>query len=145
MGWAKDFSSNFVLKIAGILYVFQDFYKQKLEKKIRPERKKEFLEVPFKSIAGAKDPDSKTRCWQKRRSRLDLGVGFLCGNRWPLPYPLPTAPAKGCAAESAATTTGCENKLPEGLSTHWQEAPEEGLFFLRPKEGRRGFRSKGSS
>ena len=46
MGWAKDFSSNFVLKIAGILYVFQDFYKQKLEKKIRPERKKEFLEVP---------------------------------------------------------------------------------------------------
>ena len=46
MGWAKDFSSNFVLKIAGILYVFQDFYKQKLEKKIRPEHKKEFLEVP---------------------------------------------------------------------------------------------------
>ena len=51
MGWAKDFSSNFVLKIPGILYVFQDFYKRKLEKKIRPERKKEFLEVPTKVFA----------------------------------------------------------------------------------------------
>ena len=46
MDWARDFDSNFVLKIEGILDVFQDFYKQKLDQKIRPRRKKEFLEVP---------------------------------------------------------------------------------------------------
>ena len=32
---ARDFDSNFVLKTAGILYVFQGFYKQKLGRKIR--------------------------------------------------------------------------------------------------------------
>jgi len=32
---ARDFDSNFVLKTAGILYVFQGFYKQKLGQKIR--------------------------------------------------------------------------------------------------------------
>jgi hypothetical protein len=42
MDWARDFDSNFVLKIEGILDVFQDFYKQKLEQKNRPRRKKEF-------------------------------------------------------------------------------------------------------
>ena len=47
MGRAKDFFSNFVLKTAGILYVFQGFHKQKLRKKIRPKRKKELLEVPL--------------------------------------------------------------------------------------------------
>ena len=47
MDWARDFASNFVLKIEGILDVFQDFYKQKLDQKIRPRRKKEFLEVPY--------------------------------------------------------------------------------------------------
>jgi hypothetical protein len=53
MDWARDFDSNFVLKIEGILDVFQDFYKQKLEQKTRPRRKKEFLEVPI-SLRGAK-------------------------------------------------------------------------------------------
>ena len=48
MDWARDFDSNFVLKTEGILDVFQDFYKQKLEQKNRPRRKKEFLEVPIK-------------------------------------------------------------------------------------------------
>jgi hypothetical protein len=46
MDWARDFASNFVLKIEGILDVFQDFYKQKLKQKNRPRHKKEFLEVP---------------------------------------------------------------------------------------------------
>ncbi len=46
MGRAKDFFSNFVLKTAGILCVFQGFHKQKLGKKICPERKKELLELP---------------------------------------------------------------------------------------------------
>jgi len=32
---ARDFDANFVLKTAGILYVFQGFYKQKLGQKIR--------------------------------------------------------------------------------------------------------------
>jgi hypothetical protein len=41
MGPAQDFFSNFVLKTAGILCVFQGFQKQKLGKKIRPEHKKE--------------------------------------------------------------------------------------------------------
>ena len=55
MDWARDFDSNFVLKIEGILDVFQDFYKQKLDQKIRPRRKKEFLEVPynFRFLGGA--------------------------------------------------------------------------------------------
>jgi hypothetical protein len=44
-GWAKDFFSNSALKTAGILCVFQGFHKQKLGKKIRPERKRQFLEV----------------------------------------------------------------------------------------------------
>ena len=48
MDWARDFDSNIVLKIAGILDVFQDFYRQKLEQKNRPRHKKEFLEVPYK-------------------------------------------------------------------------------------------------
>ena len=43
----RDFVSNFVLKIAGILDVFQDFYKQKLEQKIGHFAKREFLEVPY--------------------------------------------------------------------------------------------------
>ena len=43
----KDFVSNFVLKIAGILDVFQDFYKQKLGQKIGHFAKREFLEVPY--------------------------------------------------------------------------------------------------
>jgi hypothetical protein len=47
MDWARDFASNFVLKIEGILDVFQDFYKQKN----RPRHKKEFLEVPYKKTA----------------------------------------------------------------------------------------------
>jgi hypothetical protein len=47
MDWARDFASNFVLKIEGILDVFQDFYKQKLKQKNRPRHKKEFLEVPY--------------------------------------------------------------------------------------------------
>lgn len=29
MDWMRDFASNYVLKIEGILDVFQDFYKQK--------------------------------------------------------------------------------------------------------------------
>jgi hypothetical protein len=42
MDRARDFASNFVLKIEEILDVFQDFYKQKN----RPRHKKEFLELP---------------------------------------------------------------------------------------------------
>jgi hypothetical protein len=49
MDWARDFDSNFVLKIEGILDVFQDFYKQKLGQKNRPRHKKELLEVPNSS------------------------------------------------------------------------------------------------
>jgi hypothetical protein len=48
MDWARDFDSNIVLKIAGILDVFQDFYRQKLEQKNRPRHKKEFIEEPFR-------------------------------------------------------------------------------------------------
>ena len=47
MDWVRDFASNFVLKIEGILDVFQDFYKQKLKQKNRPRHKKGFLEVPY--------------------------------------------------------------------------------------------------
>ena len=42
----REFVSNFVLKIAGILDVFQDFYKQKFKQKIGHFAKREFLEVP---------------------------------------------------------------------------------------------------
>ena len=45
MVWAKDFSSNFALKAAGILCVFQGFHKRKLGEKIRPERKKVIVRV----------------------------------------------------------------------------------------------------
>ena len=47
MDSARDFSSNFVLKIEGILDVYQDFYKQKLKQKNCPRHKKGFLEVPY--------------------------------------------------------------------------------------------------
>jgi hypothetical protein len=42
----RDFASDFVLKAAGILYVFQGFYKQKLEQKIGHFAEREFLDVP---------------------------------------------------------------------------------------------------
>jgi hypothetical protein len=60
---AKDFFSNFALKTAGILCVFQGFYKQKLGKKIRPEHKKEFLDAPPISIS-VKGCDD--RIWKRK-------------------------------------------------------------------------------
>ena len=62
MGRAKDFFSNFVLKTAGILCVFQGFYKQKLGKKIRPEREKELLEVPPIKTASVSSRDRGGLC-----------------------------------------------------------------------------------
>lgn len=43
---ARDFSSDFVFKTAGILDVFQGFYKHKLEQKNGHFAEREFLEVP---------------------------------------------------------------------------------------------------
>ena len=43
MDWARDFASNFVLKIEGILDVFQDFYKPKNH----PRHKKSSKRCPY--------------------------------------------------------------------------------------------------
>ena len=42
----RNFASNYVVKTAGILDVFQGFYKHKLEQKNGHFAEREFLEVP---------------------------------------------------------------------------------------------------
>jgi hypothetical protein len=49
---AEKFCHKFCVKTAGILCVFQGFFKQKLGRKGRHSAGREFLEVPFIMVCG---------------------------------------------------------------------------------------------